>query len=184
MCVRMNARPDAPIGSNSDDLLGRTPFVDEIVDLAITTPKEWVPRIGIYGSWGSGKTSVLNMIAERLGEAQHVVVRFNPWGFSDTDEMFGALADAVLAAIEDQGAVIKRFSRKGEKLSKVVQKGAKVAGQATKHAGEVGVPGAGVARGVFATAGYVSGVLRRVFEKKKIAELTKALEDLPLCQRD
>jgi hypothetical protein len=50
----MNARPDAPIGSSSDDLLGRLPFVDEIVDLAITTPKEWAPRIGIYGSWGSG----------------------------------------------------------------------------------------------------------------------------------
>ncbi len=175
----MNARPDAPIGSNSEDLLGRMPFVDEIVDLAISTPKEWAPRIGIYGSWGSGKTSVLNMIAERLGEVHHVVARFNPWGFSDTDEMFGALADAVLVAIEDQGDEIKKLARKGEKITKALQKGAKVAGQATKHAGEVGVPGAGVARGVIATAGYVSGVLRRVFEKKKIAQLNEAVDDLP-----
>jgi hypothetical protein len=50
----MSARLDAPIGSSSDDLLGRQPFVDEIVDLAITTPKEWAPRIGIYGSGGIG----------------------------------------------------------------------------------------------------------------------------------
>jgi hypothetical protein len=60
-----------------------------------------------------------------------------------------------------------------------LQKGAKAAGQATKHAGEAGVPGAGVAGGVIATAGYVSGVLRRVFEKKKIAQLKEALDDLP-----
>jgi hypothetical protein len=179
----MNARPDAPIGSNSEDLLARMPFVDEIVDLAITTPKEWSPRIGIYGSWGSGKTSVLNMIAERLVEAHHVVARFNPWGFGDTDEMFGALADAVLVAIEDQGDVIRKFARNGEKITKALQKGAKAAGQATKHAGEAGVPGAGVARGVIATAGYVSGVLRRVFEKKKITQLKGALDDLPQSTR-
>jgi hypothetical protein len=175
----MNSRPDAPIGLSSDDLLGRTPFVDEIVDLAISTPKQWAPRIGIYGSWGSGKTSVLNMIAERLGEAHHVAARFNPWGYSDADEMFGALADAVLDAIEGQGDEIKKGVRRGEKIARTVQKTAKFAGEATKHAGDMGVPGARIARGVIATGGYMSGVLRRVFEKKKIAQLNDALGHLP-----
>jgi Cdc6-like AAA superfamily ATPase len=175
----MSAKPDAPIASSSDDLLGRLPFVDEIVDLAITTPKHWSPRIGIYGSWGSGKTSVLNMVQERLGDEHHVVARFNPWGFHDADEMFRDLADKVLAAIETQGKGIKKWARKAEKISKTLEKSAKTAGEVSKHAGEVGVPGAGVARHVSASAGYITGVLRRVFEKKKIAELLESLEALP-----
>jgi hypothetical protein len=79
------------------------------------------------------------MISERLGKAHHVVARFNPWGFSDADEMFGALADAVLEAIGEQGDEIKKLARKAERLTKAVQKGVKVAGQATKHAGDLGV---------------------------------------------
>jgi MoxR-like ATPase len=119
------------------------------------------------------------MIAERLAEAHHVAARFNHGAYSDADEMFGALADAVLDAIEDQSDEIKKSARRGEKIAKALQKSAKAAGEATKHAGDIGVPGARVARGVIATGGYVSGVLRRVFEKKKIAQLNEALGALP-----
>ena len=59
-------RVDAPIEKVDDDVLGRRPYVEEIVALVTTTPVQWRARVGIYGSWGAGKTSVLNMIAERV----------------------------------------------------------------------------------------------------------------------
>ncbi|GGP06656.1 hypothetical protein GCM10010992_27440 [Cloacibacterium rupense] len=42
--------------------------------------------IGLYGVWGEGKTSVLNMIQNDLEEKDDIfVVKFNPWIFKDED---------------------------------------------------------------------------------------------------
>jgi hypothetical protein len=54
--------------------------------------------MALTGSWGDGKTSVLNLVREQLEEDPDViVVGFNPWLFSDTEALvtrfFSELAD-------------------------------------------------------------------------------------------
>ena len=56
--------------------------------------------IGIEGAWGSGKTSFINMVLERLDE-QVLSFTFNPWHFTDSasllDDFFNHFAETVQA---------------------------------------------------------------------------------------
>lgn len=86
---------DRPVG-REDDRLGRRPFAALIArQIRVTRPREGLV-IAVVGRWGSGKTSVLRMVAEELSEtsdANHagtnelVVVEFNPWLFSGSEQL-------------------------------------------------------------------------------------------------
>lgn len=89
---------DAPITAEEDDVLGRSAFAAEIAELAASTPPEWSTRIGVYGEWGTGKTSILRMVAQRLRARGHTVAEFNPWGADSVDEMMKGLLSAVVRA--------------------------------------------------------------------------------------
>ena len=59
--------------------------------------------IGLEGRWGSGKSSLLNLLREELGnirgQAPHTVVAFEPWLVGNRDALLGSLFGALLAAI-------------------------------------------------------------------------------------
>ena len=152
-------RVDAAIESFDDDVLGRRPFVEEIVALLTTTPIDWRVRVGIYGSWGAGKTSVLNMVAQRVAEDGHIVVRFNPWGLNDVRAMFAALADAVVTAAKAAGIDVKSGIGSAKKLTESL----------SKSADKLSAAFAAVSK-TLASAVALSGVamsgLARLFEKE------------------
>jgi len=87
---------DAPLrpGRAGEDLLGREYFVDHLV--AILEPNNRVEGSTIYalvGPWGSGKTSILNAVKERLRRTtvdvgkSWVITEFNPWFYTDGNEL-------------------------------------------------------------------------------------------------
>ena len=45
--------------------------------------------IAVCGPWGSGKTSLANLVIEGLDPEHHLPVRFNPWVFSGTEDLIG-----------------------------------------------------------------------------------------------
>ena len=84
---------DLPIQNNKDDKLNRSGFATDLATAIINrnTPDGFV--IGMYGEWGSGKTSVINMVVEQL-ELQRtslnekiVIMRFNPWLCADQKQL-------------------------------------------------------------------------------------------------
>lgn len=81
--------PDHPIESCSDDILGRKPIARRIARQLLSAPRDHSIVFGLYGPWGSGKTSLLNMIAEEMETAENppVVVRFNPWNYPSSDNL-------------------------------------------------------------------------------------------------
>lgn len=91
---------DDPIVGDDEDLLGRTEFIADVYDRIsrYNLPESHV--FGLYGAWGEGKTSVLNLLKNRLGKNPHViVVEFDPWYFSSNDAIVRGFFEALLTKI-------------------------------------------------------------------------------------
>ncbi|WP_198036833.1 P-loop NTPase fold protein [Nocardia sp. BMG51109] len=95
------AYTDIPIEKADEDRLGRAKFAAHIarrIDAASGGPSV---VFGLAGPWGSGKSSVLNMIQRELerGPVSWQVRRFTPWAASDTDsliiEFYATIKDAL-----------------------------------------------------------------------------------------
>lgn len=99
--------PDRPITSAAQDALGRKAFSHAIADRLVAWHGRDCLVAAIYGGWGTGKSSIKNMIVERLRELHAAktsevphVVEFNPWELSGseqlTGEFFATLSDALV----------------------------------------------------------------------------------------
>ena len=80
---------DRPIDCREQDRLGRRPLAEAIARQVRVVPAEHGFTIAVVGEWGSGKTSVLNMVAETLQDdaATPAILRFNPWLFGSADDL-------------------------------------------------------------------------------------------------
>ena len=63
---------DRPIASREEDLLGRSGFAESLASAI----KGWTGNdsliIALYGSWGSGKSSVKNMVLDRCASQKRI----------------------------------------------------------------------------------------------------------------
>lgn len=86
-------KPDQPIETKRDDVLGTGPFAVALGDAILGYEGKDSLVVGLYGPWGSGKTSILNMALEhmeavsRQSEDKTVIMRFNPWNYSDQQRL-------------------------------------------------------------------------------------------------
>jgi len=76
---------DDPINDLDDDRLGMESFIDALKDTITYLPKNISYVYGLTGGWGNGKTSVLNMLRQKLeSNGQFLVMDFDPWAYSDS----------------------------------------------------------------------------------------------------
>ena len=97
----MKVIPDTPLTDISEDILGREPIVELIVDSInnLVSSNHPCTAYGIYGKWGEGKTSLMNFVKSRLvkqGKDDCIsIIEFNPWLVNNDDsllrEFFGSL---------------------------------------------------------------------------------------------
>lgn len=86
---------DRPIVSKDNDSLNRTEFSKQLAKAVLSYTKLDNFTISLCGRWGSGKTSILNMVLEEIKELSKeipaderpVVVMFNPWNYSDCTQL-------------------------------------------------------------------------------------------------
>lgn len=122
----MNSNPeifdlkdDTPIANTTLDLFGRSKIVDAIVKTINIKSKtnHSCFVIGIYAKWGEGKTSVLNLIEEKLLSQQDniVISKFNPWFFKDQESLLfdffnsidgGNISEAFLNNLRKYGPIV------------------------------------------------------------------------------
>jgi predicted KAP-like P-loop ATPase len=78
---------DNPIQTSKEDRLGRDKFVGRIYKVIDNYKGEESLVIGMNGAWGEGKTSVRNLLKEKVKEEANelIIVEFNPWYFRDED---------------------------------------------------------------------------------------------------
>ncbi|ELC8410234.1 NTPase KAP [Clostridium perfringens] len=85
----MSIKCDNAIRSKEEDLLGRKRFATNIAKNVIAYEMDESLTIGLIGKWGSGKSSVINMIKEEIGEKEKNIefIDFNPWCFSGNNKL-------------------------------------------------------------------------------------------------
>ena len=105
LCYK-NCGIDAPIMTSEDDLLDRLPFVDSVIAaIRYSCDSSAASYIALYGSWGEGKTSVANILEERLNKCvgNFHLVRFEPWGRRDKEGYAAELCNTLAETVAGMG---------------------------------------------------------------------------------
>jgi hypothetical protein len=91
---------DQPIRSKTEDRFNRALFAQRVADTTATRSDPSSIVIGLYGPWGGGKSSTLNLMEEALHDHGNVVVvRFNPWLYSSEERLVQGFFDTLAAAL-------------------------------------------------------------------------------------
>lgn len=117
----INYFADNPISTSSEDLLQRSKFVERIVREIDMIDASQGYVLAVMGQWGSGKTSVLNLVKERLSNSETILVEYNPWLLSGVEELVDGLFREINAKLNKKGvkyrAAIDKLIGYGEMLT-------------------------------------------------------------------
>lgn len=89
----MNYSSDRPINKSEDDLLGRASFSKYLGKAIYRYNGSDGLVIGLFGKWGTGKTSIINMAIEEItdlsknDENKPIIMNFSPWNYSDKNDL-------------------------------------------------------------------------------------------------
>lgn len=124
-------RTDTPIRQSEDDLLGWTLQAKRFSNAILQLDASEGLVVGIVGTWGSGKTSFINLVRERLKPIDqheiredqheiHEIIDFNPW-------MFRGTRDLVFAMCFQLSSSLRRDDKYKDLAKNIVMYGAAVA---------------------------------------------------------
>jgi predicted KAP-like P-loop ATPase len=131
--------------SDQEDLYG---WSDTFVPMVARVTRQWPPRdgltFGMYGPWGSGKSTVLNLLEGELRRdaatyPHTYIVRFNPWFYDSSQTLVTSFFASVGEALDaDKGQVWSEagtFLKKMGKFLAIASKGLTIAtiGYDPKH---------------------------------------------------
>src|ERR1017187_10036789 len=103
------------------DCLGYSTYVSVLAN--ICTHKDLAPlTLGIFGPWGSGKTSLMQMMMGAIeatkGGKKHSTLWFNAWMYEGREEAQSALVHAILANLQKDVTLAGEAKQLVEKLMK------------------------------------------------------------------
>ena len=102
---------DNAIKEKEDDHFGFSPLV-EILRKAIVDSKSLPFTIGVFGEWGCGKTSFLQLLRGSLESADCKTVWFNPWKYDNKEELWASLIHTILLGIHSDPKIKKEVRNK------------------------------------------------------------------------
>ncbi len=119
--------PDLPITTRADDLLGRALFSRAFGKALLEYAHKESIVTALYGGWGSGKSSIINMARECIREQSNaledaqkpVLLEFNPWNHSDQSHLISQFFKVLSGALnrQDYGGQASEIGKKLEAYS-------------------------------------------------------------------
>lgn len=162
---------DLPIQSSSADKFGRCQFAYRIADVILNRVDKSSIVIGINAPWGEGKTSVLNMISERLGEKKALIIDFNPWRYP--------CEDVLLRSFYSQLA-----DKLGIRIEKVTEKVGRFFSKFAPFAGSAKVPGIDMEKVASGVANLISEAKVEKLKKRVVEALEKKKKRVVILMDD
>ena len=110
---------DKPIRHVENDEYGRKKYIDNLAYAILTDDDSEGLIVGVEGEWGSGKTSIKNMLIERLQQmplpsCKTHLIEFDAWMYSRSGEMVSALFSEISAGLSPR---LKWYQRLRVRLS-------------------------------------------------------------------
>ncbi|MFD3584303.1 P-loop NTPase fold protein [Streptomyces sp. NPDC058683] len=106
----MRPLTDNPISDFADDAFHFEPYVD-VLHSAVEQATPLPLTVGVFGSWGTGKSSFLRLWQRRLEDRQVRTIWFNPWKYDRKVEVWAALLHTILAEMEDEEGLKEKALR-------------------------------------------------------------------------
>lgn len=151
--------------------------VSQIVTEILETETMLPVSIGIFGNWGAGKSSLLNLIEQQIKSNKWIVIKFDAWLYQGFDDARAALLETIashlIQAAKDEETILQKsknlFARiNGLRLLGLMAEGAALA---------AGVPTFGLISKTFETAKESLDGVQNETESKQIVEVGKNLVD-------
>ncbi len=110
---------DQPITKSSQDIIGRKDFAFSLAETIYSYHSTDTLVLGLFGNWGSGKTSLINLTLEKLSQLSkdknnHIIFKFNPWNFSEQNQLINQFFSALSLNL--------KHKNNGEKLIDIGEK--------------------------------------------------------------
>lgn len=122
---------DNPINNKGEDCLNRTEFSKQLAKAILSYTKIDNFTISLCGKWGSGKTSILNMVVEEINELtkdkrvdeKPIIITFNPWNYSDCNQLINQFFQAIQSKIkvDDKNEKLKNVGNALQKYSSIFE---------------------------------------------------------------
>ena len=123
-------KPDQPIRHSREDVLGRSSFARALGDAILRYQEKGSLVVGLFGAWGSGKTSIVNMALEHLDDPSRqlpkdekpIIIKFNPWNYSDQNQLISQFFNQLSITFQktDYGSDAKKAGEKFEAYAKLL----------------------------------------------------------------
>ncbi|MFC1993058.1 P-loop NTPase fold protein [Chloroflexota bacterium] len=104
---------DEPITKAEQDKLQRDEFAGHFAKTLLSHTAPACLIAALYGRWGSGKSSILNLVENHLwannSDGKYIIIRFNPWNISNLDQLIAMFFHEIKVAVigADQSRKIK-----------------------------------------------------------------------------
>lgn len=104
------------VNDESNDSFHRAEVAAHVAEAILATKNKTAFAIGIVGSYGSGKTSFINLIQKKLPNADIEIMQFKPWSSDKAEnisaDFFDQLAHQLYYLNPNLGSLIATYSRK------------------------------------------------------------------------
>lgn len=136
------------------DFLNFNEIAESIKDLI--TEKELMPiSIGVFGDWGAGKSTILELTAKALEkeEQEYIQIHFDAWTFQGYDDAKAALLETIAAKLVEAAAEDEKLLEKALDFAKRIDKVRFMGLMAEGAAAISGMPTFGAIQNFFGWAG-------------------------------
>jgi len=105
----------------SEDYLDFRSYVRALKELIIHSSTKTPLTLGIFGRWGTGKTTLMRMLEKELKSADIATVWFNAWQYGNEDELWAAFLQSILNKMQADLGLLRKLSFKLDLLLKRIE---------------------------------------------------------------
>lgn len=151
--------------------------VSQIVTEILETEAMLPVSIGVFGNWGAGKSSLLNLIEQQIKPDEWIVIKFDAWLYQGFDDARAALLEVIASHLIQAAKNDKTIWEKSKNLFARID-GLRLAGLVAEGAAlAAGLPTFGLVSKIFGTAQNALDGIQDETESKQVVETVKEIVD-------